>query len=794
MSSTWSRLAFVAVTTRGVFTAGHRQTRTARAALYAAVAYITLTTADIDVARVPLKLFVVGFALLGWLVVYRPWTQPRRTYEFGLPVLLVGIVIPLAWFVLALVLHARHDPAQPANTHYAIQQASRFVYVLLYFPIVDELRWRAAIPEARGNRVLRMHGVWLWPTLVLCVITLLFFLGHALLGFEYGNGSVGPFQGTIGLEVTGTFRAYLIDDVMLLPAVALLVGISYREPLRGWLLGVAFALLATTYVAHTRGIWLGIIISTAVILLVAGAPRPLPRGARVVAGLLGCLLVAGLVINADPAASHRIVSLVAQNELSTSYRLEQAPQLLHGFRRHVVLGSGLGATLPSGFRRGNADPWSFELTYLQLLFQLGLLGTALLLVAPALALFKGARAIAHAGPDLRIASASALGGLAGFLFTSAGNPYLMTSVGILALAVLLAMTEQAAATASVLAETHTARTAASAGGRIKIPPPLQGLPVVKRVAAIKPPRHIAVYSLAAIIGTLGVADFARSRQPRPSITASGLPQPLSLRTQSLRLPSSYLLNAEQLASATGETGASGPWSLTISNGQLLASRWHVNSGRILTDPPAPAGPAPRATSISFDIVSVGPEHPEVLGVITNLKSRIRVELRDLSRSGLNLISGDTPALPLAPHFHRDVGLAAWIGTTPDLIVVDRSSITSVIHVRVFSTISHFHHALLDVVVSKGPFPADRYAVLIGAVNSPTADLMFVTRGPTRSSYTEVHVLLGTQAFQTFGEQSAVNLPASLSHAATLVLGHEHGLAVLYAVTRASGLLRVVRLE
>ena len=44
----------------------------ARATLYLAVAYITLTTSDIDIARVPLKLFVVALALIGWLAVHRP--------------------------------------------------------------------------------------------------------------------------------------------------------------------------------------------------------------------------------------------------------------------------------------------------------------------------------------------------------------------------------------------------------------------------------------------------------------------------------------------------------------------------------------------------------------------------------------------------------------------------------------------------------------------------------------------------------------------------------------------------
>jgi hypothetical protein len=765
----------------------------ARAALYLAVAYITLTTSDIDVARVPLKLFVVAFALIGWLTANRPWSRPRRSYGFAAFVLAGGILIPLAWFALALLLHHRHDPAQAANTSYAVQQASRFVYLLLYFPILDEVRRCAAIAGAGADRLLRTHRVWLWPTLVLCGITLLFFLGHALLGLDYGEGNVGPFQGEIAVESTGTFRAYLIDDVMLIPAMALLLGSARRGRLGDFGLGVTFALVSTAYVSHTRGIWLGMIVTATVMLLLSSARLPLSRRARVVAGLLACVFLAAFVVNADPNISHRAVSLVTQrNELSTSYRLEQAPQLLRGFRRHVMLGSGLGATLPSGFRRNQSEPWSFELSYLQLLFQLGVIGIVLLLAAPALALYRGVRSLARADPDRRVAIAAAIGGIAGFLFTSGGNPYLMTSVGMLALAVLLAMTEQAIATTSIIPDT---------AGATMLLSPLRNVPAFDRLAALRPRRPTAIVCIVMLVGVLGVAEFARSRRAAQSTSAQGIastekaPSISSAARHVLRLPSSYLSNGSaQLVSNDGQASDSSLWSLTFAKGTLLASRWRLSSGLILTDPAVPMGPRPRGENPHFSVVSLGTAHPDVLGVMTSLKFRIHVELRDLAHAGRALVVGTTPALPLASDEHRDVGLATWTGTTPDLIVVDRSATAPGLHVHVFSATSAFRQKLLDVVVPKGPFPADDFSLLVGPVNSPTADLMLVTRGiPTSTSRTEVHVLLGPQAFQTYGEQSPVNLSAALPSTTTFLLGREGGLAVLYAVDRAAGVLDVVQL-
>ena len=408
---------------------------------------------------------------------------------------------------------------QTASTGYAIQQASRFVYLLLYFPILDEVRRCAANAGPGADRLLRIHRVWLWPTLLLCGITLLFFLGHALLGLNYGAGNVGPFQGEIALESTGTFRVYLIDDVMLIPAMALVLG-SVLSGRRGNLnLGVAVALLSTAYLSHTRGIWLGMMVAAAVILLLSSAPLPLSSRARAVAGLLACAFLVAFVVNADPSASHRTVSLITQrNELSTSYRLEQAPQLLRGFRRHVVLGSGLGATLPSGFQRSKSEPWSFELSYLQLLFQLGVIGVVLLLAAPLWALYRGVRSLARADPDHRVAIAAAIGGIVGLLFTSGGNPYLMTSVGMLALAVLLAMTEQAMTT-SILPETTDATLLAS---------PLHNVPGFSKLAALRPRRPTAIFCIVALVGVLGVAEFGRSRRATSSTGAHEPPHPSRL--------------------------------------------------------------------------------------------------------------------------------------------------------------------------------------------------------------------------------------------------------------------------
>jgi hypothetical protein len=111
------------------------------------------------------------------------------------------------------------------------------------------------------------------------------------------------------------------------------------------------------------------------------------------------------------------------NEIDTAIRTTQAMQLIAGWDDHPVFGAGLGAVLPSGYRRSESRPWMFELQYHQTLFSLGVIGCALLLVATILLI----RAVGVAAGRVRghqpalVASVTAAAAL---LLANASNPYL----------------------------------------------------------------------------------------------------------------------------------------------------------------------------------------------------------------------------------------------------------------------------------------------------------------------------------------------------------------------------------
>jgi hypothetical protein len=115
----------------------------------------------------------------------------------------------------------------------------------------------------------------------------------------------------------------------------------------------------------------------------------------------------------------------ADNELS---RREQFVALLHGWMEHPFFGFGHGSgTLASV--RSDTMPWAYELTYLALLFQVGIVGLAAYLAGVLWILRQGIKIIREGGPLGRI-MLPILTGFLGMLIANATNPYLLKFDGM----------------------------------------------------------------------------------------------------------------------------------------------------------------------------------------------------------------------------------------------------------------------------------------------------------------------------------------------------------------------------
>ena len=199
-------------------------------------------------------------------------------------------------------------------------------------------------------------------------------------------------------------------------------------------------LIAGTYLSHTRGIWLGMSIVCAGVLLVvfwrevdAHRRRLIVRAVSVVA-LLGVVVGIAMLFGALPRPSFL-------GDTSAGLRETQAPKLWDAFKQNPVLGDGLGAVVRPRFVRDPAAPWSYELTYLQLLFQMGVLGLLAVLALPLAAIRRGLREAATGA--LRAPPLAGAMAILGILVASATNPYLLASFGMLCVAIGLSLVARA---------------------------------------------------------------------------------------------------------------------------------------------------------------------------------------------------------------------------------------------------------------------------------------------------------------------------------------------------------------
>lgn len=113
----------------------------------------------------------------------------------------------------------------------------------------------------------------------------------------------------------------------------------------------------------------------------------------------------------------------ASVDASAGARMEQFWALLSGWADRPMLGHGAGASSDL-IVRSEEIPWSYELSYVALLFQTGVVGIVIYSAAVAWIFVMGLRTVRNRPKSASIIL-PLLSGLAGFLFVNATNPYLL---------------------------------------------------------------------------------------------------------------------------------------------------------------------------------------------------------------------------------------------------------------------------------------------------------------------------------------------------------------------------------
>lgn len=143
--------------------------------------------------------------------------------------------------------------------------------------------------------------------------------------------------------------------------------------------------LCVAVLSGRRALWIIIALTPFLILLfsvlsnslhlVTTRKRQLLYGYALLAVTAVGLLVA---LPAPVAEGSGSLAHIRDSFSSEDERAKQMPYLIQGFAESPILGSGFGAY--AGYQRSEERPWSYELTYHQMLFNIGIVGTSALVI------------------------------------------------------------------------------------------------------------------------------------------------------------------------------------------------------------------------------------------------------------------------------------------------------------------------------------------------------------------------------------------------------------------------------
>lgn len=178
-----------------------------------------------------------------------------------------------------------------------------------------------------------------------------------------------------------------------------------------------------------RALWIVVAMTPCAILLLSGLTGSyslIKAGGRrvllacAVAGVVGMGTILIIPEGALDGESVGSITRLKQAFSSEDERTIQKPFLINAFMKSPFLGSGFGAT--AGYLRSDERPWSYELTYYQMLFNLGTVGMTVL--GTLFAVYIGA--VVRLLRQFREGSAIPFGLLIAFFSLLAGafsNPY-----------------------------------------------------------------------------------------------------------------------------------------------------------------------------------------------------------------------------------------------------------------------------------------------------------------------------------------------------------------------------------
>jgi O-antigen ligase len=223
-----------------------------------------------------------------------------------------------------------------------------------------------------------------WASLVISLLSILLLLcAHLGLGIYQEYVKIIGFGGIVGVDSMGSIFGFTLPGLVSCPFI---IGFTLGKFLiLDWRRMSLFQLLEESLLSILAvlsgrfALLLVVLFGPIIAILLHRGVRPIKNKMRTVksSSLIGLLTVLFfLLVSAIIFLSQGFIDDFSRggfDESNSGARLLQAEILLKGFWQHPLLGVGLGVSHPELIRSSDT-PWSYELTYLAMLYQTGILG------------------------------------------------------------------------------------------------------------------------------------------------------------------------------------------------------------------------------------------------------------------------------------------------------------------------------------------------------------------------------------------------------------------------------------
>ena len=258
-----------------------------------------------------------------------------------------------------------------------------------------------------------------------------------LIGGILGKGQIVKelfaFQGAVIVLYSGYVELRLFNLSTVIYGLPFLTALYFSPVSNAWFKSrvrigaVLFLVIAVCVLSGRRAFWLIAVITPFVVWLLFffANVRIRIRYAVVLAILISIVAVIAAIgagLEFEALYNQFRSAFDSSGEQAASIRYEQLLALLSEWKESPLIGHGLGASAAS-FIRSEEMPWAYELSYVALLFQTGVLGVAIYAIAVIWIFYAGVR-IVRQRPDAAQIILPLLSGLAVFLIANATNPYL----------------------------------------------------------------------------------------------------------------------------------------------------------------------------------------------------------------------------------------------------------------------------------------------------------------------------------------------------------------------------------